>query len=271
MSISLPLARRLERLGRANQSAVAVGRRMWCGEDATYATCVMHHVPRARWRLFASELGRVTRPGGTVLTFEHNPYNPLTRRPSPIAPLIAVRCSSPRLGPRNTRWKPACRTSVVVIFWRYHRSVDCREPSMTPWAGCRLGRSIMCSEDASEYSGEVRQIATPVSDAIGLFNTLAYFVLAEVLHTVWETWNDRLVGNAEPARSISARPHPMSRPARLKQERLVDLRARSARSDALPTVAGRGVQCQQAQTDQNRLLPTSLCATVQKAEDPELR
>ena len=107
----------------------------------------------------------------------------------------------------------------------------------------------------------------PIYDAIGLFNTLAYFVLAEVLHTVWETWNDRLVGNAEPARSISARPHPMSRPARLKQERLVDLRARSkircsanGRRSRSPMPTGAN--------GRNRLLP-HVCATVQKAEDTD--
>ncbi len=48
--------------------------------DATYAICVMHHVPPANWNRFASELARVTKPGGIVLIFEHNPYNPLTRR-----------------------------------------------------------------------------------------------------------------------------------------------------------------------------------------------
>lgn len=48
--------------------------------DAVYAICVMHHVPPANWIKFSSELARVTRPGGAVLIFEHNPYNPLTRR-----------------------------------------------------------------------------------------------------------------------------------------------------------------------------------------------
>lgn len=48
--------------------------------DVVYAICVMHHVPPAKWELFAAELARVTRPGGIVLIFEHNPYNPLTRR-----------------------------------------------------------------------------------------------------------------------------------------------------------------------------------------------
>jgi len=48
--------------------------------DACFAICVMHHVPVPLWPRFASELRRVVRPGGAVILFEHNPYNPLTRR-----------------------------------------------------------------------------------------------------------------------------------------------------------------------------------------------
>ena len=48
--------------------------------DASFAICVMHHVPQAKWSQFSSELARVTRPGGLVVLFEHNPYNPLTQR-----------------------------------------------------------------------------------------------------------------------------------------------------------------------------------------------
>jgi ubiquinone/menaquinone biosynthesis C-methylase UbiE len=48
--------------------------------DFSYAICVMHHVPKPQWALFAIEMVRVTRRGGLVMLFEHNPYNPLTRR-----------------------------------------------------------------------------------------------------------------------------------------------------------------------------------------------
>ena len=48
--------------------------------DAVFAICVMHHVPPVDWAKFSFEIARVTRPGGAVLIFEHNPYNPLTRR-----------------------------------------------------------------------------------------------------------------------------------------------------------------------------------------------
>jgi SAM-dependent methyltransferase len=47
--------------------------------DLTFTSCVLHHVPPAERGAFVRELGRVTRPGGLVVVFEHNPLNPLTR------------------------------------------------------------------------------------------------------------------------------------------------------------------------------------------------
>ncbi len=47
--------------------------------DFVFAICVWHHVPPAQWHRFAAECFRLTRPGGTILVYEHNPYNPLTR------------------------------------------------------------------------------------------------------------------------------------------------------------------------------------------------
>jgi SAM-dependent methyltransferase len=47
--------------------------------DLVFAVCVVHHVAPEGWPRFASELARVTRPGGLVMIFEHNPLNPLTR------------------------------------------------------------------------------------------------------------------------------------------------------------------------------------------------
>ena len=48
--------------------------------DVTFAICVFHHVVPVQWDAFARELHRVTRTGGLICVFEHNPYNPLTRR-----------------------------------------------------------------------------------------------------------------------------------------------------------------------------------------------
>jgi SAM-dependent methyltransferase len=48
--------------------------------DLAFAICVLHHVPPSGWDRFVSEMARVTRPGGLVALFEHNPWNPLTRK-----------------------------------------------------------------------------------------------------------------------------------------------------------------------------------------------
>jgi SAM-dependent methyltransferase len=48
--------------------------------DLSFAICVLHHVPPAERPAFVEEMRRVTRPGGLVAIFEHNPLNPLTRK-----------------------------------------------------------------------------------------------------------------------------------------------------------------------------------------------
>jgi ubiquinone/menaquinone biosynthesis C-methylase UbiE len=48
--------------------------------DLAFTACVFHHIPEAEHRHWLSELRRVTRPGGLLMLFEHNPLNPLTRR-----------------------------------------------------------------------------------------------------------------------------------------------------------------------------------------------
>lgn len=48
--------------------------------DLTFAINVMHHVEPSMWENFVNEMRRVIKPGGIMTVFEHNPYNPLTRR-----------------------------------------------------------------------------------------------------------------------------------------------------------------------------------------------
>ena len=48
--------------------------------DVVFAVCVLHHVEPPDRPALLAEMARVTRPGGLVLVFEHNPLNPLTRR-----------------------------------------------------------------------------------------------------------------------------------------------------------------------------------------------
>lgn len=48
--------------------------------DYSFAACVFHHVERAERGALMKELLRTLRPGGSLLVFEHNPWNPLTVR-----------------------------------------------------------------------------------------------------------------------------------------------------------------------------------------------
>jgi SAM-dependent methyltransferase len=47
--------------------------------ELAFAVCVVQVIPPPERPRFLTELARVTRPGGLVVVFEHNPYNPLTR------------------------------------------------------------------------------------------------------------------------------------------------------------------------------------------------
>jgi SAM-dependent methyltransferase len=48
--------------------------------DIVFAICVMHHIAPPDWADMVREFRRVTKTGGLVVIFEHNPFNPLTRR-----------------------------------------------------------------------------------------------------------------------------------------------------------------------------------------------
>jgi ubiquinone/menaquinone biosynthesis C-methylase UbiE len=47
--------------------------------DATFSACVFHHIAPAEYGLWIGELLRVTKPGGLLMIYEHNPLNPVTR------------------------------------------------------------------------------------------------------------------------------------------------------------------------------------------------
>jgi SAM-dependent methyltransferase len=48
--------------------------------DVCFAVCVLHHVPPAERGALLGQMRRVCRPGGLIVLFEHNPWNPFTRR-----------------------------------------------------------------------------------------------------------------------------------------------------------------------------------------------
>src|ERR1035441_6900417 len=47
--------------------------------DVCFAICVMHHVVPGGLEKFVGEMARVTKKGGLIAVFEHNPWNPLTQ------------------------------------------------------------------------------------------------------------------------------------------------------------------------------------------------
>jgi SAM-dependent methyltransferase len=47
-------------------------------QDVVFSACVFHHIPHDQHLHWLAELRRVTRPGGVLAIYEHNPLNPLT-------------------------------------------------------------------------------------------------------------------------------------------------------------------------------------------------
>jgi ubiquinone/menaquinone biosynthesis C-methylase UbiE len=48
--------------------------------DVTFSACVFHHISHEEHLAWLRELHRITRDGGMIAIFEHNPFNPLTVR-----------------------------------------------------------------------------------------------------------------------------------------------------------------------------------------------
>jgi SAM-dependent methyltransferase len=125
----------IERARRENpevEYAVAPAERLPYDDDAfdvAFAIGLLHHLaPESRDAAIA-ELARVTRPGGLVVPFEHNPLNPLTR-------LAVARCEFDEdavlLGPRELR----ARLGRVGL-----RPVEERYILFFPWRGAPFRRA----------------------------------------------------------------------------------------------------------------------------------
>jgi SAM-dependent methyltransferase len=90
--------------------------------DVAFAICVLHHVDPPDRQAFVVELGRVVRPGGVVLIFEHNPFNPLTRVAVNRCDfdrgvVLESRASTRRLF-RSAGFAPAESRYIVFFPWR---------------------------------------------------------------------------------------------------------------------------------------------------------
>lgn len=56
-------------------------------QDIVFSACVFHHIPHEQHQQWLNELGRITKPGGLLVIFEHNPLNPLTLHAVNTCPL----------------------------------------------------------------------------------------------------------------------------------------------------------------------------------------
>lgn len=56
-------------------------------QDIVFSACVFHHIPHDQHQHWLSEIRRVTRPGGLLAIYEHNPLNPLTLKAVNTCPL----------------------------------------------------------------------------------------------------------------------------------------------------------------------------------------
>lgn len=57
--------------------------------DIVFSACVFHHIPHSEHVHWMAELRRITKPGGSLFIYEHNPYNPLTLRAVNTCPFDA--------------------------------------------------------------------------------------------------------------------------------------------------------------------------------------
>jgi SAM-dependent methyltransferase len=56
-------------------------------QDVVFSACVFHHIPHEQHPHWLAELQRITKPGGLLAIYEHNPLNPLTVRAVNTCPL----------------------------------------------------------------------------------------------------------------------------------------------------------------------------------------
>lgn len=102
--------------------------------DAAFSACVFHHIDHAEHVKWLAELRRVTRLGGSLTIFEHNPLNPLTLRAVNTCPFdVNARLISARAFAASYRaagWT-ALKVRYHVFFPRALARLRKLEPSLS--------------------------------------------------------------------------------------------------------------------------------------------
>ncbi len=107
--------------------------------DIVFSACVFHHISHDDHLAWLGELRRVTKDGGMVSIFEHNPLNPLTRRAVDTCPfdanahLVGARLLAGRL--RAAGWGDV-KIRYHIFFPRFLAALRGAEPYL---AGLPLG------------------------------------------------------------------------------------------------------------------------------------
>lgn len=81
-------------------------------QDVVFSACVFHHIPHDEHLHWLAELRRITKPGGILTIYEHNPLNPLTVHAVNTCPLDVnahlIRGGTLRNRAVKSGWKDAC-------------------------------------------------------------------------------------------------------------------------------------------------------------------
>lgn len=101
--------------------------------DIMFSSCIFHHTPKSSHGQMVREMSRVLKPGGWLFTFEHNPFNPLTRWVVSHCP-VDVGVTLYRSGHIETTCREAglvqVHTRYIVFFPRFLKRLRALEPTL---------------------------------------------------------------------------------------------------------------------------------------------
>jgi SAM-dependent methyltransferase len=102
-----------------------------------FSACAFHHIAHDRHAFWLSELLRVTKPGGLLAIYEHNPLNPLAVRAVNTCPLDTnARLIGGRLMGRRAHQAAWCEVQVdyKLFFPKFLAILRSLEPHLE-WLG----------------------------------------------------------------------------------------------------------------------------------------